>query len=216
MIASSRNTVLQRIRDGLGPTRTAEDVAVLDARFAQPPRWTRPVQAGDVVQRFKDTARKNLTLVETVAGLAHLPDAVQRIATNLGIQPHNLSVAPSLASVAWPSDWSIHFGAGRLGDALAVSDALAGVAETGSLVLHSAAERPTGLNFLPDIHFAVLRRSSVVAHFEDVWPMLRHVTPWPRTINIISAASRTADVAQIVVRPAHGPKQLVILLLEDT
>jgi L-lactate dehydrogenase complex protein LldG len=36
---------------------------------------------------------------------------------------------------------------------------------------------------------------------------------WPRTVNLISGPSRTADIEQTIVRGAHGPKRLHVMLL---
>ena len=35
----------------------------------------------------------------------------------------------------------------------------------------------------------------------------------PRTVNLISGPSRTADIEQTIVRGAHGPKRLHVVIL---
>jgi len=35
----------------------------------------------------------------------------------------------------------------------------------------------------------------------------------PRTVNFISGPSRTADIKQTIVRGAHGPKRLHVVIL---
>ncbi|MCI4429444.1 MAG: LUD domain-containing protein, partial [Burkholderiales bacterium] len=39
--------------------------------------------------------------------------------------------------------------------------------------------------------------------------------PMPRSINIISGPSRTADIEQTIQLGAHGPRRLHILLLAE-
>jgi L-lactate dehydrogenase complex protein LldG len=34
----------------------------------------------------------------------------------------------------------------------------------------------------------------------------------PRTVNMISGPSRTADIEQTIVRGAHGPRRLYVLI----
>ena len=58
-------------------------------------------------------------------------------------------------------------------DLTVLTEAYAGVAETGSLVLLSGANSPTSLNFLPDNYLCILRREHLVKHIEDVWQRLR-------------------------------------------
>lgn len=212
MILSSRDAVLGRIRSALAGDRARTDPAALAQRMASPPRWTRPAPASDRVAQFIAKAKANLSEVHDLPSIEEVPAMVAQVLRARGIE-EGISVAPTLRALAWPVDLSVNFGTGRITERVAVSDALAGVAETGSLVFHSAVGRPTSLNFVPELHLAVLRRCDIFDHFEDVWPLLRRVVPWPRAVNIISAASRTADVGQVVVRPAHGPKHLDILLV---
>jgi L-lactate dehydrogenase complex protein LldG len=35
----------------------------------------------------------------------------------------------------------------------------------------------------------------------------------PRSVNLISGPSRTADIEQTIVRGAHGPRRLLVVIL---
>jgi L-lactate dehydrogenase complex protein LldG len=37
----------------------------------------------------------------------------------------------------------------------------------------------------------------------------------PRTVNMISGPSRTADIEQTIVRPAHGPKDMHVIIVKS-
>lgn len=103
-------------------------------------------------------------------------------------------------------------------DRVALTPALAGVAETGTLVLESGADKPTALNFLPEHHVVALRASELVASPEDVWDRLREAAsggPLPRTVNLITGPSRTGDIELTIHLGAHGPRALHVLLIED-
>ena len=82
-------------------------------------------------------------------------------------------------------------------------------------MLHSRGESPTTLNFLPDTHFVILNRSDIVGPYEDAWQKLRESTngEMPRTVNMITGPSRSADIEQKLQMGAHGPKDLIILLI---
>lgn len=105
----------------------------------------------------------------------------------------------------------------RVGDEASLTCAFCGIAETGTLLLYSRQESPTTLNFLPDIHLVVLAASQVVGVYEEAWQKLRAATAgaMPRTVNLITGPSRSADIEQKLQMGAHGPRQLVIFLLHD-
>lgn len=101
-------------------------------------------------------------------------------------------------------------------DAVSLSQAFAGVAETGTLILTSGPDNPTTLNFLPENHIVVLDADTLGGSYEDAWDRLRqaHGTGnMPRTVNMISGPSRTADVEQTIQLGAHGPRRLHVIIV---
>ncbi|UCE89233.1 MAG: lactate utilization protein [Pseudomonadota bacterium] len=118
------------------------------------------------------------------------------------------------AGFAWPAELDLQQRPARDGDRVSLTGAFAAVAETGSLVLRSGARRPTTLNFLPEHHIVLLHRAAVVPHFEDAWTKLRATgEALPRTVNIITGPSRTADVEQTIAMGAHGPRCLHVIFV---
>ncbi|MBN1006559.1 LutC/YkgG family protein [Amphritea pacifica] len=105
----------------------------------------------------------------------------------------------------------------QAGDIASLTLSFAGIAETGTLMLHSGEQSPTTLNFLPDNHLVVLHRSAIVGVYEEAWKKLREKfgNTMPRTVNMITGPSRSADIEQKLQMGAHGPKKLVILLIND-
>ena len=96
------------------------------------------------------------------------------------------------------------------------SHAFAGVAETGTLVLLSGPDNPTTLNFLPDTHIVMLSADDVAGDYETVWRRLRErygPGALPRTVNLITGPSRSADIEQTLILGAHGPRALHILVV---
>ena len=125
-------------------------------------------------------------------------------------------------------------------DAVSLTPCLAGIAETGTLLLASGPGTPSTLNFLPDTHIVVLHAGQVVASYEDGWDLLRAVRQddppplvrevdrptggpegatasplLPRTVNLITGPSRTGDIEQRIQLGAHGPRRLHVILVED-
>lgn len=123
-----------------------------------------------------------------------------------------------LGQVPWEKAPTLtrHLGRGQGSDAVAMSLARTAAAETGTLFLTSGEENPTTLNFLPDTHIAVIRKKDILGSYEDAWNALRDVygaRTLPRTVNLVSGPSRTADIEQIIVMGAHGPRRLHVIIV---
>jgi len=104
-------------------------------------------------------------------------------------------------------------------DTASLSHAFAGASETGTLFLVSGEENPTTLNFLPETHIVAVDASDIAGAYDDVWTRLRESygeRTMPRTVNMISGPSRTADIEQTLVMGAHGPKRLLVVIVESS
>ena len=94
----------------------------------------------------------------------------------------------------------------------------AGVAKSGTLVLMSGPDSPTTLNFLPETHIAIVQADDIVGSYEDVFDRIRQAFgpgQMPRTVNMITGPSRTADIEQRLELGAHGPKRLHIIIVDS-
>ena len=107
-----------------------------------------------------------------------------------------------------------------------------GVAETGTLVISTAAERNRLLSLIPALHVAIVSRSAiqetlaeVLAEIhEDSHPSsstastLYSASPRPmpdRAVTLITGPSRTSDIELTLVIGVHGPRQLHVIVLDD-
>ena len=75
---------------------------------------------------------------------------------------------------------------------------------------------PTTLNFLPDTHIVVLKANDVVGDYESLWGRLRQHFgggAMPRTINLITGPSCSADIEQTLILGAHGPRRLHVIIV---
>jgi L-lactate dehydrogenase complex protein LldG len=124
---------------------------------------------------------------------------------------------PLLESIPWEKERTLEVSVGRSdGNQLAaVSHAFRAVAETGTLVLTSGPDNPTTLNFLPEHHLVVVEAKDVVGDYETMWDAIRKKfgAKLPRTVNWITGASRSADIEQVLLHGAHGPKGLHVLVV---
>ncbi len=213
----ARAAVLAGVRRALGAGRGDADAA--RSRIAEHPRSLVPARAmaagGERAALFIAMAEEVSATVERIPSPGAAPAAVAAwlAAHNL---PASLRLAPDprLQALSWAErpTLSTSWGPARDADPVAVTAALAGVAETGTLVFVSGPEHPTTLNFLPDAHIVLLNEADIVGGYEDAWDRVRALPALPRTVNFVTGPSRTADIEQQVQLGAHGPRRLHILL----
>ncbi len=92
---------------------------------------------------------------------------------------------------------------------LGVTSALAGVAETGSVILVASEDSPQELSLLPPIHLALLHLGDIEPDLDSGLARLAMEGP-PRRAVLVTGPSRTADVEQTLVVGVHGPRRLVV------
>ena len=90
-----------------------------------------------------------------------------------------------------------------------------GIAETGTLVLWSGDDSPRMLSLVPPVHIAILHASCIVETLMDMMIREKWSVGLPTNVVLISSSSKTADIQQTLAYGAHGPKQLVVVLVED-
>lgn len=201
-----RERVLAQIRQSLGRSGAA-------AMAPLPGSGPRPAFEGDLVPRFVAKMLEKAATVETLASLADVGPAVARFVAGISAPPR-VRAAAALRGLAWPAGLEVAYGAARREDVTSVTPCFAAVAESGGVVTLSGADTPSTLNFVPDNHIVVVHAAQVLAHFEDAWALQRATgQPLPRTMNVISGPSRTADIEQTIQLGAHGPRRMHILLV---
>ena len=213
-MSGAREHVLGAIRAALGrevpdpPTR-----ARLDARLASPAANLLPRSDEDVVELFLRNARAQSMSVARVETREKVPAALLQYVGAQQLPPRAV-VAPALRGLAWPTTLDVRYGPARQEDHLSVTPCFAAVAETGSVALVSGPDSPTTLNFVPDDHVVVVETARIVRHQEEVWQLLRREHPeLPRTVNLISGPSRTADIEQVLQLGVHGPRRVHLVLV---
>ena len=209
---STRSTILNNIRQALQRNPlTPNMIAKLEARLAAQTVYKQPTLTADLTTTFIKQLTKVAGTVEIISQITDIPLAVLNFLQQQQL-PLKIVASASLKAINWPSQWQVAYRPAQPNDQVSVSYAFAGIAETGSLVLLSSSNNPTTLNFLPSNHIVILSQADLVAHLEAIWTRLRS-QPFPRTINIITGPSRTADIEQTLQVGAHGPKRLHVILI---
>jgi L-lactate dehydrogenase complex protein LldG len=225
---STGEEIFARIRAGLnrGPL-PPETIARLESRVtAHAPNLIPARSRVPEAERLALFQQLAESVGTTFAHVSSYDDAPAALLAYLRAQelPLRLRMSPdnSLDRIPWQTQPELQIARGRAepDDLVGVTPCFAAVAETGTLVLVSSAERPATLNFMPDTHVVVLAASAIVGAYEDAFAKLRAARPgaafMPRTVNFVTGPSRTADIELTIVRGAHGPRRLHVIVVRDS
>ena len=227
-MSNGREEILKKIKTGLDAhqVRGKRELSVR-SRLANPPKPVVPARAQldqtAKISLFQQMAEEAAATTVRLSSLEELPDAIIKFLHlyNLPsrLKSHNAQIIDQVKWAAHPT-LEVNYGKAEDNDQVSVTEAFAGVAETGTAVLISGPNNPTTLNFLPENHIIIMPISRVYGTYEETWSKLylqkseAHDT-LPRTVNWITGPSRTGDIEQTMQLGIHGPRRLHIMLIED-
>jgi L-lactate dehydrogenase complex protein LldG len=222
--SAARDAVLARIRHALprAPEEQAAAEAIVAARLeAKAPNLVPArgqLDRDGRVQLFAELAAAVMADVRRLGTLEDVPAAVSGYLRQHNL-PQKIALAPEplLDQANWDSQPLLRVRRGTAvdADATGVTLAIAGVAETGTLVLASSPERPTLLAYLPETSVVVVAADWIEGSYEQAWESVRAMPGGvPRSVNFVTGPSRTADIAQKLELGAHGPKRLLVLIVD--
>ncbi len=237
----SQAGIIAAIRRGLrrGPL-LADQIAMLESRMAAHARHIIPARGQlDLPGRialFTHYAEREFASVERVGTLADVPAAIAGYLARLNLPPALVvSPHPQLKRIPFAKTPLLSVREGVCGpeDLVSLTQAFAGIAETGTLMLPSGPERPTRNNLLPDTAIVLLEAPRIVGSYEDGFDLLlarpdadtagkpassarraRDAALMPRNVMLVTGPSRSADIEQTLELGAHGPRRLHVLILD--
>lgn len=91
------------------------------------------------------------------------------------------------------------------------------ITRTGSILVSSRQLAGRRLTIFPPVHLVVASAGQLVPDIKDGMAFLKkkYGQNLPSMISLITGASRTADIEKTLVLGAHGPKELVLFLVDD-
>lgn len=201
-MTDARSAILARLKQERRESTTEKGVVVSRVTIEEP------------IEQFKRGLEKVFATHESVTTKEQVSLAVERYVKQLN-EDDELVMATAIrnAGLVNESALKIKPAPTRGNEKNAVTMAYAGIAETGSLVMLSSAETPMTTNFLPDNFICILKTRDVLNDMESVWARMNNEQrAMPRSVNIITGPSRTADVEQIIQMGAHGPRRVHVIL----
>lgn len=219
-----RESFLARVREPL-QRHAGQSVAPSPEVDAQLVRLAS--DADDLLTMFAQRARvvgMTVTQLEGAGLIQHL-DAVlreygvKRLSTAVGSVTQALDLNNQLRRRGYEViDWRAFEGLDEQFDLDAgVTDVHAALAETGTLICCSDAGHSRGLSLLVPLHVALVRRSDILPDMLDYWQRTRGMAPveLPSSQAFITGPSKTADIEGVLVTGVHGPRDVVVLVVED-
>ncbi|MBW7470910.1 lactate utilization protein [Marinobacter sp. M216] len=217
---SSRETILQRLRNRSGGELTAPEC---DFSVLERPDWS----TSERIALFEKA-------IESVHGEVHhcsndnWLDRLAEVLSTRGVRnlliPREHEIGLKLRSVAEREDlpnlliydepiesWQ----PALFNDVDAgITSTRGGIAETGSLILWPTADEPRLMSLVPPVHVAVLYASELYTTFRDAMTAQNWAAGMPTNALLISGPSKTADIEQTLAYGVHGPKELIVLIIE--
>jgi L-lactate dehydrogenase complex protein LldG len=201
--------------------------AILSAIRAQrvkneprPAPYRKPASAAadDGATLFSAQATRAAAEVRRLGNMREVPGAIADIlrGRNMEARVHLPDMSPLQQALPWdvaPGLARAHTPPGP--DDAAVSLAPFGIAETGTLVFASKTDSPPSWHFRPGFEIAIVRANTVLPDFEAVLARVKAEGVWPSTINLVTGPSRTGDIEQTLELGAHGPKAVVVLVVDE-
>ncbi len=216
----SRDALLARIRAASPGAATVGGLpSARDARPAPPelPALPAPQAFDDPVGLFIDRARDLGAGVERVASVQEAAEWTAAWVRRRGLRRVAVWETPDLAPVldGLRAEGIDILGPGSPVETLAQADAGVtgaewGIAETATLALASGRPQPRLVSLLPPVHLAILRADRIVA---DLHAFFVRCGALPSSLTLITGPSRSADIGSVLVLGAHGPTEVLILLI---
>lgn len=222
-MSSAREDILARIREALRLPAAKPHLKAQPAADKPGKAWL--PEAGETPEQQLKVLSDNLAKLR--AQLVRVPDlaaaglALRDLAGAKGWKrlayhaaPETSATVAGLPCETWPVDSAFDKRRLESCDAgLTTCEAI--VAQTGSILVSSATNGGRSLSILPHVHVVIAQTGQIVGDLSEAFALTRarHGDRLPSMLSFITGPSRTGDIERILVLGAHGPKELVLILV---
>lgn len=123
---------------------------------------------------------------------------LERLMARIEVEVDEIAVAPSAAEL--------------FGYDVGISTAQAAIAETGTLMLDSEAERHRLVSLVPPVHIAIVEASNICLTLGEALAAAQQGSEVSPTLTFITGPSRTADIELTLAIGVHGPQELFVII----
>jgi L-lactate dehydrogenase complex protein LldG len=97
----------------------------------------------------------------------------------------------------------------------AITSAAGAIAETGAIILWPSDKEPRLMSIVPPVHIAVLKADRIFNNLSEAMQKEDWPGRMPTNVVLVSGPSKTADIEMTLAFGVHGPRELVVLIIED-
>ena len=215
---NARDEILARVASAVDDVRDADP----DAARAALPRTYRTRDDGTARERI-DRFEQRLVDLDVAVVRARPNQIAERLAAELARRRARRVVLPRGLPAAWrtrlpdvgPVPEDAYPTTLDAADATVTGCALA-IADTGTIVLDGGAGQGTrAATLVPDLHLCVVLASRLVGTVPEAVARTREAAAAGAPLTWITGPSATSDVELVRVPGVHGPRRLVVLLVDD-
>jgi|TARA_B110000967_G_C18897167_1_gene571588 L-lactate dehydrogenase complex protein LldG len=95
----------------------------------------------------------------------------------------------------------------------AITTSHGSIADTGSIILRPDSVEPRSMSLVPPVHIVIVEEQSMHPNFAQVMKQEQWQTCMPTNMILVSGPSKTADIQQTLAYGAHGPRELIVILV---
>jgi len=223
---NSRQEILQRIHERIAAAGPMRDQFAPAAMPPEPDVWpaTHP-DRGAMAERF---ANELSAVHGEVIRLRNLDEAARQFAalveqerwTALAAAEDSLlqqvTARVPREAVRWINEQESAQQMAAVSAGLLAADAL--LADTGSCVISCPTVQHRWLCYVPPVCIVAAKAERLCEHLPAAWPLLSEQASDPQRRGetvIVTGPSRTADIEKILILGVHGPKRLIVLLIDE-
>jgi L-lactate dehydrogenase complex protein LldG len=122
-----------------------------------------------------------------------------------------MSIVEQFVREAERAGFIVHREAFEPAEGAEVSEALHGLADTGSVVLAASPDEPRARSLLPAVHVTRLREDRILPSLADLFAAVGG--DLPSALAIVSGPSKSGDIEQQMTVGVHGPGEVHVVLV---
>lgn len=180
----------------------AQFISELEKNHAQVIPTTKEKMAEVIIEQLASLNISQLLYGEKLADESACNQVIETLKSKVTLQPYDFSIDNNKDMLfnECPA---------------ALSNSRCSIAATGTIVLWPDENEPRSLSLVPPVHFVMVDANKLHADFAGLIEAEQWQDKLPTNVVLISGPSKTADIQQTLAYGAHGPKALIVLLLNS-